>query len=71
MKKELPMIDQTNQQLISLPQAAAQLDISVRGLYRLMARQELAQPVKVGGASKLFISDLDAYLDRLRNKRQP
>lgn len=65
------MIEAEAKQLISLPEAATRLDISVRGLYRLMARQELAQPVtvKVGGASKLFVSDLETYLNRLKSTR--
>ncbi len=60
----------TTDNLISLPKAAARLDISVRALYRLMARNEIPKPVKVGGSSKLFQSDLDAYLEHLRGKRQ-
>lgn len=55
--------------LLSLPSAAKQLDISVRGLYRLIARKELANPVKVGGSSKLFESDLEAYKARLKSQR--
>jgi excisionase family DNA binding protein len=56
--------------LISLPKAAKQLDISVRGLYRLIARKELPNPVKVGGASKLFESDLSAYKTQLKERRR-
>ena len=55
--------------LISLPCAASQLDISVRGLYRLIARKELPNPVKVGGSSKLFESDLEGYKARLKEQR--
>lgn len=55
--------------LISLPKAAKQLDISVRGLYRLIARKEVADPVKIGGSSKLFESDLVAYTQRLKRER--
>ncbi len=55
--------------LISLPRAAARLDVSVRGLYRLIANQELPRPVKIGGSSKLFESDLNGYLNRLRKRR--
>lgn len=59
----------TSDFLLSLPKAAQRLDISVRALYRLMARGEMPPPVKVGGASKLYVSDLDAYLARLREER--
>lgn len=59
-----------NEHLISLRRAAEQLDISVRGLYRLIARGDLPQPVKVGGASKLCVTDLNGYIDRLKNARR-
>lgn len=55
--------------LISLSNAAHQLNISVRGLYRLIARKELPNPVKVGGASKLFESDLESYKAQLKEQR--
>ncbi len=55
--------------LISLPHAATRLDISVRGLYRLIASNELPPPVKIGGSSKLFESDLNTYLNRLKERR--
>lgn len=57
------------EQLVSLPVAAAKLDVSLRSLYRLMAQRELAPPVKVGRSSKLFLSDLDSYLHRLKSQR--
>jgi predicted DNA-binding transcriptional regulator AlpA len=63
------MNDTSTDNLISLPQSAKQLDISVRGLYRLIAKNELPRPVKVGSASKLFESDLEAYKQRLRGQR--
>ena len=64
------MTTTTTDNLISLPTAADQLDISVRGLYRLIARREIAVPVKVGGSSKLFESDLDDYKARLKSRRR-
>ena len=60
----------TSDDLISLPKAAKKLDVSVRGIYRLMARKELPSPVKVGGSSKLFESDLEGYKTRLKNRRR-
>lgn len=56
-------------QLISLKAAAARLDLSLRAVYRLIARGDLPRPVKVGGSSKLFMSDLDAYLEALKATR--
>jgi len=55
---------------ISLREAAKILNISVHALYRLMARQELPPPVKVGGSSKLFESDITTYQERLRASRK-
>lgn len=58
-----------SEKLISLRHAAVQLDISVRGLYRLIARGDLPHPVKVGGSSKLCKSDLEAYINKLKSGR--
>ena len=62
-------MDSNTAQLISLKAAAARLDLSLRAVYRLIARGDLPRPVKVGGSSKLFISDLDAYLESLKATR--
>lgn len=60
---------QAAEQLVSLPAAAAKLDVSLRSLYRLMSQSEIAPPVKLGRSSKLFQSDLDSYLQRLESQR--
>lgn len=60
---------QSSEKLVSLRHAATRLDISVRGLYRLIARGDLPHPVKVGGSSKLCESDLNAYIDQLKSRR--
>ena len=57
------------EQLVSVSIAASRLNISVRSLYRLIARQELAAPIKVGRSSKLCESELVAYVDRLKALR--
>jgi hypothetical protein len=36
---------------------------------RLMARQELPAPLKVGRSSKLSENDLNTYLERLKSQR--
>jgi len=59
----------SGEQLLSIPRAAQQLDISVRGLYRLMANGHLPYPVKVGRSSKLCQSDLDRYIEDLKSSR--
>ena len=56
-------------ELISLRVVAQRLDLSLRGVYRLIARGLLPRPVKVGGASKLFESDIQDYLNALRAQR--
>lgn len=57
------------EQLVSLPAAAARLNVSLRSLYRLMAQREIPPPLKVGRSSKLCESDLDSYLNRLKSQR--
>lgn len=60
---------QTPKDLVSLRIAAARLDLSTRAIYRLVARGILPRPVKVGGASKFFASDIDTYLESLKAAR--
>jgi len=61
----------TPSELLSLKAAAHRLNISLRGIYRLIAAGELPQPVKVGGSVKLFESDLKRYLASLEAQRVP
>lgn len=51
--------------LISLATAADMLAVTKRSVYRLIAAGELPRPVKVGGASRMRESDVEAYIDRL------
>ena len=44
-------------------------DISERSVRRLIASDELPQPVKVLSAPRLYYSEVKAYLERLKNKR--
>ena len=69
---EKTITPQSEDNLISLSASAKRLGISVRGLYRLMANKDhaLPPPVKVGGASRLFESDLNRYCDQLKAERE-
>jgi len=55
--------------LISLRVAAQRLDLSVRAVYRLIARGEFPRPVKVGGATRFFESDISTYFESLKAQR--
>ena len=68
---EHPTHQTTNSQdrLLSMPDAAARLAVSIRTLYRLVALGELAAPVKVGRASRIPASDVDRYIERLKRRR--
>lgn len=56
--------------LLRLPQVAGRLSVSERSIWRLVASQQLAKPVRVGnGSCRWCPEDVDAYLDRLRAKR--
>jgi excisionase family DNA binding protein len=56
--------------LISLKDAGRRLALSQRSVYRLIAKGELPPPVKVGGATRLYASDVDAYLENLKSTRK-
>ena len=61
---------QNHEKLISLKDTAEKLNLSVRAVYRLIASGILPPPVKVGGATKFFESDLKNYFDALKAKRK-
>jgi excisionase family DNA binding protein len=68
VRKAKPMNTTTNTPiptLVSIPTAAQHLNISVRGVYRLIASGELPRPIKVGGSTKFSERQLRAYLDAL------
>ncbi|WFB34952.1 excisionase family DNA-binding protein [Kiritimatiellota bacterium B12222] len=60
------MNEQDTEYLITLQEAAKRLCISLRGIYRLIASDELPHPVKVGNASRLYASDIETYLSQLK-----
>lgn len=66
--------EQNNQcgprRLITLKEAAEMLCISSRTMYRLMAAGCLPSPVKVGRATRLVLTEVDAYIDQLKAKRR-
>jgi len=56
--------------LMDLEEVAEQLGrISTRSVRRLIARGDLPQPVKVLSSPRLYHSDVVAYLDALKRKR--
>jgi excisionase family DNA binding protein len=57
------------ERLIQLHEVAARLSVSIRTVFRLIADKTLPHPVKVGRSSRLYSSDVDEYLERLRDKR--
>jgi predicted DNA-binding transcriptional regulator AlpA len=62
-------INSSEKKFIELKAAASQLDIFLRGLYRLIANADLPRPVKIGGCRKFFITDLENYYKTLDEKR--
>lgn len=65
-----PALNQAeSEQLVSVTEAAARLDVSPRSLYRLIAQKELPLPLKVGRSSKFCASDLHHYVQKLKSKR--
>lgn len=56
--------------LVKKTEAARRLSICKRTLERLMARHEFPPPVKIGKASLVAVSDIDAYLAKLLGQRE-
>jgi len=55
--------------LLSIKAVADDLEISTRGVWRLIANEQLPRPVKIGKSSRLFQSDLDNYKAQLLQAR--
>lgn len=59
----------TQEKLIPIKIVASRLGLSTRAVYRLIARGDFPPPVKVGGATRFYESDLNGYLESLKQKR--
>lgn len=67
---ELGRLDGAEQdRLVKLDWVATTLSIGRRSVWKLVARGELAKPVRIGRACRWFVSDIDAYLRQLRDRR--
>lgn len=55
--------------LLSLDDVAAILSVCTRSVRRLVESQELPPFVKIGRSSRLYQSDIEAYLEKLKEKR--
>jgi len=57
--------------LMDLEEVAEKLgNISTRSVRRLIAKGDLPKPVKVLSSPRLYHSDVTAYLDKLKQKRE-
>ena len=71
-EKDIPTSAGTNEdRLVDFEEVARILGgISQRSVRRLIAKAELPQPVKVLSSPRLYLSDVVAYLERLKAKRE-
>ncbi|MFT5633954.1 MAG: excisionase family DNA binding protein [Rubritalea sp.] len=56
--------------LLTLDEVAKRLSLSKRAVYRLIAKKSLPRPVKVGGATRLYESDLEQFFINLKSCRK-
>ncbi|MGI8603421.1 MAG: helix-turn-helix transcriptional regulator [Verrucomicrobiales bacterium] len=63
------MNEETNDRMLTVEMVAGCLGICTRGVRRLVASDELPPPVKIGGSSRWFWSEVAAYLERLKTRR--
>ena len=71
-EKDIPTSAGANEdRLVDFEEVARILGgISQRSVRRLIAKAELPQPVKVLSSPRLYLSDVVAYLERLKAKRE-
>jgi excisionase family DNA binding protein len=55
--------------VMRFPEIARVLGVCVRSVRRMIDRGELPQPVRVGRAVGLLESEIEAYLERMREQR--
>ena len=55
--------------LVDLKIFAGLLGVCARTIHRLVAAGELPPPAKVGRASRWFVSDVERYMDKLKQVR--
>lgn len=58
-----------NERFISLKTASEMLGVCVRTLRRLGERGDLPKPLKVGRCTRLPLSDVTNYMNRLKESR--
>ena len=63
------VVTNSSDQFLKLQDVAERLRVSVRSVRREIARGRLAKPVKVGVASRWPASDVQAYMERLKQER--
>jgi excisionase family DNA binding protein len=54
---------------VTVQAAADLLSISKRTLHRLIAAGEFPAPVKIGSSSRILVTDLERYIDRIQRRR--
>jgi excisionase family DNA binding protein len=57
--------------LVTIAETARYLSVSSRHVWRMISRHELPQPVKVGRSTRLCVSDVGGYVERLKLRRAP
>jgi len=55
--------------LLTIAEVAQRLRICSRGVWRLVARGDLRPPVKVGAAARWLESEINMYLDKIKQER--
>jgi len=63
------MDDLSGDTLVSIDTVLSRLARSRASLYRDIKRGAFPAPVKCGGSSRWFLSDIEAHLDALRDQR--
>ena len=58
-----------NEQLIGLREFAELLGVTPRTVYRLIQGGHFPKPVKVGHSVRFPVSDVQAYIERLKQER--
>jgi len=67
---EIALEQRRNQFLLTPQEVAEMLHVSVRTVWRLVAAHVINAPVKIGKSARFFKSEIESYLESLKQKRQ-
>lgn len=69
MSEKNQLAEKLSERFINLREVADALSVNTRTIYRLIQSGLIPKPVKVGHSVRFPLSDVEAYIERLKQSR--